>query len=140
MKFILTILISAAALISGCSVPNLEPEACTEARGQLKKLYSLHFGNLGEKSEKYQEQRDGFISQRLKGEIDDREGFDYLTQTSDFPKAFRIGKCSETGQEQLSFGVLLFWKDTQRDEQREIDAQMSKENGRWVVERVKQPN
>lgn len=138
MKFFLTILISATAFVSACSVPNLEPEACTEARGELKKLYSLHFGSATEKDERYQKERDGFISQRLKSEIDDREGFDYLTQTSDFPKAFRIGKCSETGQEQLSFGILLFWKDAQRDEQREIDAQMSRENGQWVVERVQE--
>lgn len=127
-------------LAAGCSVPTLEPESCSDARGSLKKLYSMHFDRGFEPDDRYREERGEFISDRLKGEIDGQSGFDYLTQTGDPPKAFRIGKCTETGKDAVSFGVLLFWKDEQRDEQREINASMIRNSGGWAVDKVEKAN
>lgn len=140
MKKTLLFAVFSTILIAGCSVPTLVPESCTEARGPLKKLYSLHFDRGFEPDDSYKEQRGEFLSDRLKGEIDGQSGFDYLTQTGDPPKAFRIGKCTETGKDVVSFGVLLFWKDDQRDEQREINASMTRRGDGWVVDKVEKAN
>lgn len=140
MKKTLPSILFVAVLAAACSVPTLEPESCSEARGSLKKLYSMHFDRGFDPDERYEEERGEYLSDRLKGEMDGQDGFDYLTQTGDPPKAFRIGKCSETGKDAVSFGVLLFWKDDQRDEQREINASMVKSGDRWTVDRVEKAN
>ena len=128
--------ISLAVVFASCSVPTLESDSCSDARLSLKKLYSLHFDRGFEKGEDYLSKRGNLITDRLKDEIDGPTGFDYLTQTDDPPKAFRIGKCTETGKDEVSLSVLLFWKDDQRDEQREINASMTRTEGRWAVDRV----
>lgn len=136
MKPILAIFLSVGLLFTACSVPNLEPESCTEGRGELKKLYSLHFDRGREADEQYKRDRERFLTEDLAQRIDDSGETDYLTQTGDFPKAFRIGKCTETGKDALSFGILLFWRDEQRDEQREIEVSMAKTADGWAVEKV----
>lgn len=126
----------AALLFAACSVPNLESDSCTEARSELKKLYSMHFDRGQEADERYRKDRVRFLTEDLARRIDDGGEVDYLTQTGDFPKAFRIGKCTETGKDALSFGILLFWKDEQRDEQKQVDASMAKTAEGWALEKV----
>ncbi|QQS41098.1 MAG: hypothetical protein IPM63_17310 [Acidobacteriota bacterium] len=130
------ILLFAFFLAVSCSVPNLESESCVDARGELKKLYSLHFDRGRASDEQYRRDRERFLTEDLAQRIDENGEIDYLTQTGDFPKAFRIGKCTETGKDTLSFGVLLFWRDVNRDEQREIEASMEKTDGGWVLDKV----
>lgn len=136
MRSSFSILIFVALAFTACSVPSLESESCTEARGDLKRLYSLHFDRGREPDEQYQRDIRQFLTEDLAQRIDEEGEIDYLTQTGDFPKAFRIGKCTETGKDALSFGVLLFWKDANRDEQREIEASMEKTDGGWALEKV----
>lgn len=124
------------AFLSSCSVPTLESTRCLAAQGSLKKLLSLHFDRGFKGNSDYRKLRDKYITERLKGEIDSKKGFDYLTQTSDFPKAFRIGGCTEKGKDDVALGVLLFWKDNKRDEQRSIEVEMKYENGNWLVDKV----
>ncbi|HUF03812.1 MAG TPA: hypothetical protein VMM38_06510 [Aridibacter sp.] len=123
-------------LFAACSVPNLESDSCVEARGELKKLYSLHFDRGREADDSYRKERNRYLTEVLAQRIDDSGEVDYLTQTGDFPKAFRIGKCTETGKDTLSLGVLLFWKDAERDEQREIEASMARTADGWALEKV----
>ncbi|REJ77705.1 MAG: hypothetical protein DWQ47_15150 [Acidobacteria bacterium] len=133
MKSVLAVLVSLFAF-STCSVPNLEPKSCIEARGELKKLYSLHFDRGFDPDERYRKDRDEYLSNRLKSSIDAGEE-DYLTQTADHPKAFRIGECGELA-ERVQFEILLFWKDDSRDEQREILVDMVRDESVWKVDRV----
>lgn len=114
-----------------CSVPNLESASCIQAQASLKKLLSLHFDKGFEGGPRYKKQREEYITDRLKGEIDSKSGFDYLTQTNDPPKAFRIGTCTENGNDEVSLSVLLFWKDDKRDEQREVNIMMKRIAGLW---------
>lgn len=125
-------------LFSSCSVPNLESEDCIEARASLKKLYSLHFDKGFARPPEYLEKRSEFLSERFRSEADTAGpgGFDALTQTSDYPKAFRIGKCSEGSGTRVYFGILLFWRDDERNEQRTIEAEMIKTGEGWKLERV----
>lgn len=61
---------------------------------------------------------------------------DYFTATDDYPKAFRVGGCKVEGENKTVFGVLLFWKDNKRDEQKEIQVEAVKENNNWLVNKV----
>lgn len=102
----------------------------------MKKLYSLHFDRGFDPKDEYRKKRAEFITERLSKEIEAEKGFDYLTQTDDVPKAFRIGKCTETGKDVVTFGILLFWKDAKRDEQRKILATMDHTDKGWRVNKV----
>ncbi len=126
-----------AFLLVSCNVPVLESASCTTARDELKKLYSLHFDQGPEKDEASRKLLERYVSLSLQKDIDRRKGFDYLTQTTDFPKAFRIGECREEGKERLRFGMLLFWKEPGRDEQKAISIEMTNEESRWVVDKVR---
>lgn len=60
----------------------------------------------------------------------------FTTGTSDFPKAFRVGECSEISAEETEFQVLLFWRDDTRNEQRVIKVVAAKQNEKWLVDKI----
>ncbi|MFL6467674.1 MAG: hypothetical protein ACJ72Z_06925 [Pyrinomonadaceae bacterium] len=60
----------------------------------------------------------------------------FTTETSDLPKAFRVGKCTEIAPDRVQFQVLLFWRDDVRSEQREVKADMTRANGNWLLDNV----
>lgn len=134
----LALTVVTAALLGGCSQPILEPEECIAARDKLKRIYSFHFGNDLQPSSENLQRRADFVSaelyQKLKTQSDEKT--DYFTQTADYPKAFRVGKCESPGSGRVRFEVLLFWKTPDRSEQREIEVEMIKEKSVWVVDRV----
>ena len=125
-----------AIFATACSVPTLESKNCLDAQGSLKKLLSMHFDRGFNGNDAYRKERDGYITERLRGEIDSKKGFDYLTQTTDFPKAFRIGGCTENSENEVILDVLLFWKDDKRSEQRQIDVSMKNVDDKWLVDKV----
>jgi hypothetical protein len=83
--------------------------------------------------------REKFLSGSLKQELE-KQTFsttkDYFTATDDFPKAFRVGGCKVEDGNKTVFRVLLFWKDDQRDEQKEIQVEATKENNNWLINKV----
>lgn len=136
MRLTLTALALFFVFLSGCSVPNLESAECTSARGQLKKLYSIHFDRGFEPDDDYRKERNEFLTKELRERIDATRDIDLLTRTSDHPKAFRIGSCTESGADTLRFGILLFWKDEERNEQRKIEAVMKRTGNEWDLDSV----
>ena len=129
------LLILILGLIGGaCSVPTLESNSCLQAQESLKQLLSVHFDKGFEGGKAYKEHRAEHITDRLKSEIDSRPGFDYLTQTDDPPKAFRIGTCTEKGNDEVSLSVLLFWRDDNRSEQQEVNIDMKRIGGKWLAD------
>ena len=82
--------------------------------------------------------REKFLSGSLKQELEKQTSTtkDYFTATDDYPKAFRVGSCKIEGEYKTVFGVLLFWKDEQRDEQKEIQVEAIKENNNWLINKV----
>lgn len=123
----------------GCSIPNLESPECTESRNVAREFYSFHFGNDMKFTTENLELRKRFLTEkyfeRLKGS---RAADDPFTNTTDYPKAFRIGECRviEPGK-RTEFEILLFWKDDKRSEQRSIHAEAVKENDTWLIDDVK---
>ncbi len=122
-----------------CSIPNLEKPECGAAQQVVKELYSFHFGNDMKFTSENLKLREKFLSHELFGNLSkqNESAADYFTQTSDYPKAFRIGKCEIIEPEKrVNFAVVLFWKTDERSEQREVGVEVVKDNGRWLVNRV----
>ena len=71
----------------------------------------------------YEEPKGVFVSSELERKISARlkEKRDYFTQTDDYPKAFRAGKCETAGKDKAKFEILLFWRTNEENIQREIE-------------------
>lgn len=121
---------------SACSIPNLEKPECTEAREAVREFYSFHFGSDMRPSAEYLQKREKYLTSDWKKiiskNLDGKE--DYFTLSEDYPKAFRIGACEIVEPNvKVDFGVVLFWKDEARSEQREIKVEMVKTGDKWLI-------
>lgn len=130
-----------AFFIAGCSIPNLEDPACTEARTAVREFYSFHFGNnlafANEDLERRKEYLTSAFFESLRYQPRDvPPGVDPFTRTDDLPKAFRVGECREITPGKAEFQVLLFWRDDVRSEQSEIKAVAVKQNDKWLLDSV----
>ncbi len=122
-----------------CSVPNLEKPECGAARQTVKELYSYHFGNDMKFSRENLKQREKFLTDDLKLYLSNQpeSAADYFTATDDYPKAFRVGVCKIIEPEKrVNFQILLFWKDDNRNEQREMNVEIVNEKDEWLVNKV----
>jgi putative lipase involved disintegration of autophagic bodies len=126
------------AFLSGCYQPVLESAECIDSRDAVKRFYSFHFGNEMTPSKKYLEKREKFLSGELEKKIAERltDKKDYFTQTADYPKAFRVGKCETTGKDKAKFEILLFWRNNEKNTQREIEIETIKEDNDWLIDQV----
>lgn len=131
-------LLNVVSCLAGCSIPNLEDPACTEARTAIREFYSFHFGNDMRFSPENLNKRERFLTAALFREVaDEQEGIDpFTTGTSEFPKAFRVGECREIAPDKAEFQVVLFWRDDVRSEQREIKAVAVEQNDKWLLDTV----
>ena len=136
------LLLIACCLSLSCSIPNLEPTSCIEARTAVREFYSFHFGNgLGFGDEDL-DKRKQFLTPAFYKWLrfpprDVPPGMDPFTRTyNDPPKAFRVGECKEIDANRTEFQVLLFWKNDVRSEERRIKVAVSKQDERWLIDRV----
>jgi hypothetical protein len=75
----------------------------------------------------------GFIG-RL---VSQPEGADPFTiGTTDFPRAFRVGECSEMPDGKTVFEMLLFWRDDERTEQKKVRVEVEKSGDKWLIDKV----
>jgi hypothetical protein len=133
---LLVLLLTLAAF--SCSIPNLEPPECDQARDVVREFYSLHFGNNGAFSPETLESRKGYLTPGFFQELKALPpAIDPFTRTDDPPKAFRAGECRvvEPGRS-VKFEVVLFWKTDTRTEQRPISVDARNVDGKWLIERV----
>jgi hypothetical protein len=138
------ILITFCLLLAACgslncgSVPNLEAAECNASRGVVKELYSFHFGNEMRFSGENLKQREKFLTpefyRSLQGVTTD--GDVLTTGGTDFPKAFRVGKCEVAAPDKTNIEVLLFWRDDARTEQRAINVETVRQGDKWLVNKV----
>jgi hypothetical protein len=128
-----------AFLIASCgSVPNLDAPECIEARGVVKEFYSYHFGGEMRFSPENLQKREKFLTpeyfkslQTLQTDADV-----FTTNNTDFPKAFRIGKCEVIEPTKTNIEVLLFWKTDTRTEQKAINVEVVKQNDKWLINKI----
>lgn len=126
-------------LLAACgSIPNLEKPECSAARQTVKEFYSYHFGNEMMPSKENLRAREKFLSDNLKNQLaaQTETTVDYFTATADYPKAFRIGECKVGGENKTVFQIVLFWKDDTRNQQKEVNAELVKQNDKWLVNRI----
>ncbi len=136
--WLLTFCILNFAFLISCSIPNLEKPECTDARNDVREFYSFHLGNDMKPSAENLKPREKFLSVNLKKQLEQqtKTNIDYFTQTDDYPKAFRIGKCEVISPDKTVLQVLLFWKTETRSEQREINVEAVRENNKWLIDKV----
>jgi len=125
-------------LLPACSIPNLEPTPCIEARTPVREFYSFHFGNEMRFSPESLKEREKFLTAGFTQKLASWQssGDPFTTGNDDLPKAFRVGSCKEIAPDKTEFQVLLFWRDDTRSEQREIKVTSVKQNDRWLVDGV----
>jgi len=132
------LLLTAYCSLNCGSVPNLEKPECTDSRLVVKEFYSYHFGNEMKFSAENLKKREKFLTpeffkslQNLKTENDI-----FTTNSTDLPKAFRVGKCEVVEPSKTDLEVLLFWKDDKRSEQKVIHVEVVKQNDKWLVNKI----
>lgn len=137
-SLIFLVLICVGISSFGCSQPILESNECIEARDPVKRFYSFHVGNEMRPSKKTLEKRSDYLSKRLKDELNAQPDTkrDYFTQTEDYPKAFRAGKCTTKGKNRTELEILLFWRKEETNIQRMIRVEAVKENSNWLIDKV----
>lgn len=127
-----------SSVFSACSVPNLEQPECTDSRLTVKEFYSYHFGNEMKFSQENLKQREKFLTPDLVKSLQSlqTENDIFTTNSTDFPKAFRVGGCKVIEPTKTNFEVLLFWKDSTRSEQKVINVEVIKQNDKWLINKV----
>lgn len=132
-------LLLAAYCSLACSVPNLEHPECDQARDVVREFYSFHFGNDMKFSPENLEKRRSHLSPGFFESLNaDRPAVDPFTRTDDVPKAFRVGECRVvTPDRRVAFELVLFWKTDTRTEQRAINVEAEKIDGKWLIDAVK---
>jgi len=137
-KYILFCTLLAAFSSLSCSMPNLEKPECTQARDEVKRFYSYHFGNGLQPSAENLKAREQFLTSELFTSLSasSETAKDYFTATDDYPKAFRVGECKVESGDKTSFQVLLLWRDEKRSEQKEVDVETVNNGGKWLINKV----
>ena len=84
------------------------------------------------------EKQKKYLSASLKEKLKTASGtkIDYFTQTDNYPKAFRAGKCVSSSNDKASFEILLFWRTDEKNSQREITVEAIKEEDGWLIDKV----
>ena len=124
------------AIAASCSVPNLETAGCAQARNAVKRFYSLHFANVQTQNAEYENSREELVTQRLRDSLPAEGTEDYFTKTADFPKAFRIGVCTQSADDRATLQVVLLWRDDIRNEQREVSVSAIRSGSGWLIDSV----
>jgi hypothetical protein len=127
-----------AFFINSCSVPSLENPECRASRDAVRQFYSFHFGNDMRPSPENLKLRQKFLTRELAEKLSASPATarDYFTATEKFPNAFRVGTCTAESSEKTVFQVLLLWHEEEKNIQREVKAEMVRENDQWLVNRV----
>ncbi len=126
-------------LIASCgSIPNLEAPECTDSRLTVREFYSYHFGSEMKFSQEKLKQLEKFITPEYFKSLQNvqTENDIFTTNSTDFPKAFRVGGCKVVDPSKTEMEVLLFWKDEKRSEQRAIHVEVVKQGDKWLVNKI----
>ncbi len=123
---------------NGCSLPNLESPECTDSRLAVKQFYSFHFANEMKFSADNLKQREKFLTPEFAQSLKNSPGENdvFTTNSTDFPKAFRIGECKLIEPTKTNLEIVLFWKDDNRTEQKNIHVETVKQADKWLLNKI----
>lgn len=136
--WIFCLLLTAYCSLSCGSIPNLEQRECMESGGVVKEFYSYHLGNEMKFSQTNLKLREKFLTPEFVGTLQNQQSENdiFTTNNTDFPKAFRLGKCEVVSAEKTIYEIVLFWRDDVRSEQKIIKAEAVKQGDKWLINRV----
>jgi len=123
-------------LIHGCRFYSLEPIECTEARVAAKQFYSFHFGNDMAPTAENLRLRQRFITPEYYDTVlnpTDEPGLDYFTQSNEYPRTFKIGKCVDSSSDKATFVLQVYRRDDFSTEQREKLFGLEKRNNLGLI-------
>jgi hypothetical protein len=139
MKFAVTILLAVAAFFAvSCEIPVIESQDCSEAQIAVREFYSYHFDGDMAINAKELERLKKYMTPQAAKELEgtETENDIFTTNSTDHPKAFRIGSCKLEQPDTARLSVLLFWRSDERTEQREINIEAKKIDGKWLFNKV----
>ena len=126
-----------SACVTG-SIPNLEQPECTDSRLTVRKFYSFHIGNEMKFSQENLKQREKFLTPEFYRSLQNlqTENDVFTTNSTDIPRAFKLGGCQVIDPNKTNIEVLLFWRDDTRTEQRSIYAETIKQGDKWLINKI----
>ncbi|MBX7169604.1 MAG: hypothetical protein K1X72_01530 [Pyrinomonadaceae bacterium] len=120
------------------SMPNLEQPDCTDSRLTVKQFYSFHLGNEMKFSQENLKLREKFLTPEFYKSLQSlqTENDVFTTNSTDIPRAFKLGGCTVIEPTKTEVEVLLFWKDSARIEQKSIFTEVVKQGDTWLINKV----
>lgn len=137
MAFVLCI-VHCALFIASCSIPNLEPAECVEARDSARQFYSFHFGNEMRPSAENFKAREKYLTPRYFSSLATypENGADPFTLTTDYPRTFKLAECKVASPSDIDLKIQVYWRDDTKTEQQAVQANFVKQDGKWLLDGV----
>ena len=119
-------------------MPNLDEPQCAESRDVVKKLYSFHFDNGMKFSPENLKLREKFLTAEFVKSLQNlpTENDVFTTDSADIPRAFRLSNCKVIEPTKTNIEVLLLWRDEKESRQQIINAEVVKQNDKWLVNKI----
>jgi hypothetical protein len=129
------------AFFIGCvtgSMPNLDKPECTQSRDVVKKFYSIHFdGEMKFSPENLKSKEQFFTPEFLQSlQKQETENDIFTSDSTDFPRAFRLGSCEVIEPSKTKIEVLIFWRDTTETRQQSIYTEVVNQQGKWLINKI----
>jgi len=122
---------------SACSIPNLEPPECGEARVAARQFYSLLFANEEDSSPtKHVRGRERFLTPELISGIGESSDSIAMTAMSEFPDTFRIGECEAVSANRVVLEIQLLSRSDSMTHQRPVRIETVQTANQWLIDKV----
>lgn len=125
------------ACVTG-SMPNLDEPECAASRETVKKFYSIHFdGNMLFSQENLKKQEKFLTSEFIQTlQSLQTENDIFTTDSTDLPRAFRLGDCKVIEPNKTTVEILLLWKNDEVSRQQVIKAETIKQEDKWLINKI----
>jgi hypothetical protein len=126
--------ISVFLFLSGCSIPNLEGQQCTEARDAVHDFYFWYLGTDPAMRDKQKDVYDRFIAPGFVTAAG--EGRDPFFLSDTIPTTLKIGKCEMKDDSRVEMQVQLYWRQGGKTDQKEVYADVARSGDKWLIDKV----
>jgi len=131
-----------AVFAASCGIPNLDDPECAQARDNVRQFYSFHFGNDMKPTAENLKLRESYLTPALYNVVSSRleqdaaTGHDYFTDSTDYPRTFKIGVCTVESPEKVDFQIQIYWRDERGTVQKDLHVDAVKTPDRWLIDKV----
>lgn len=120
------------------SMPNLDEPECAASRETVKKFYSIHFDGKMLFSQENLKKQEKFLTPEFLKTLQSlqTENDIFTTDSTDVPRAFRLGDCKVIEPNKTNVEVLLLWKVDEGSRQQVIKAETVKQEDKWLINKI----